>query len=363
MILRRAFLFLCLLCLGRATLAQDGAFFIADGMPISDTDLAERLPSSFNLFDDEEPLELTIRSDFKALIKNKFNTEYQPAILEYQLDDEVLIRRQIRVKARGNTRRQICHFPPLKLDLKKTDFLIEDLQELSKMKMVSYCRQSKVFESYLLKEYLAYKMLNLLTPLSFKVRLVRMTYVDTGRNDKTLDSYALLLEPVKGMEKRLDAIELEAVKLNTKLAEQGQMALVDLFQYMIGNCDWSVPALHNVKLLKAKDHTVQAPWVIPYDFDYSGLVNAYYAVPPENLGLKSVRERLYRGFCRPEAEMEATRQRFLEKKDSLIALVENFDPLEKKFKRDLLGYVEEFYATIEQPASFKLHILKSCRTN
>ena len=194
--------------------AQDGIFDSRTGRELTEEEIRAVLPESFDLFDSYEPMELEIVSDFKQLIKRKFRDEYQPAQLIYRPNGETLIRREIRIKPRGNSRREICYFPPLKLNFVKSNFRYENLVDLDKMKMVSYCKKGKAFEAYHLKEYLCYRILNILTPNSFKVRLVKMRYVDTGRKkNNTHDSFAFLIEPVKRLAHRLEFEELEQVKV------------------------------------------------------------------------------------------------------------------------------------------------------
>ncbi len=342
--------------------AQSGAYHLQTGAEIPPEELRSLLPPTFDLFGPDEELALELHSDFQHFVRKKYDPEYQPAELVFHLNDTVLIRREVRIKARGHSRKEICYFPPVWINFKQTEFLIEGLQELSKMKMVSYCKNSKANEAYVLKEYLVYKMLNLLTPTSFQVRLIRMKYVDTGRKNKTLDGYAFLLEPVKHLKKRLNARELEEVAIHPKVTEQHHMALIDLFQFMIGNCDWSVIKLHNMKMLQSNELQPAVYKPVPYDFDYSGMVNAHYALPPDNLDIKSVTDRLYRGFCHEPEINQSTRQLFLERKEALFELIEGFEPLDDKPKGRMLKYLEAFYKIAEKPDQYAHYVERSCRT-
>jgi hypothetical protein len=83
---------------------------------------------------------------------------------------------------------------------------------------------------------------------------------------------------------------------------------VALFQYMIGNTDWSIVRERNVTLLLGEDG-YQRP--LPFDFDMSGLVNAHYAGPAPGLPIDDVTERFYLGFCDPETDWEQLFGEFL----------------------------------------------------
>lgn len=341
--------------------AQDGIFDSRTGRELTEEEIRAVLPESFDLFESHDPIKLEIVSDFKQLIKKKFRGEYQPAQLIFRPNEEVLIRREIRVKPRGNSRREICYFPPLKLNFVNSNFRYENLMDLDKMKMVSYCKKGKAFETYHLKEYLCYRILNILTPTSFKVRLVKMQYVDTGRKKNDIhDSFAFLIEPVKRLEHRLDFEELETVKVLDKYTEQQHMDLIAVFQFMIANYDWSVPGLHNIKLFKYKGKQ-GLPIAVPYDFDYCGLVNAFYAIPPEALGIESVTERLFRGYCRSMEEYEKTFQQFRDNKAAIFNLIEEFPYLEKRDKKEMIGFLSTFYRIIDNEGEVRQYFVNNCR--
>lgn len=341
--------------------AQDGVFDSRTGRELTEEEIRAVLPATFDLFDTHEPFELEISSDFRQLIKKKFKGEYQPAVLIHRPDENTFIRREIRIKARGNSRREICYFPPLKLNFDKSKFRYENLRDLDKIKMVSYCQKGKTYETYHLKEYLCYRILNVLTPLSFKVRLIRMRYTDTGKNKrKPFDSYAFLIETVDRLEKRLAATELKEVKVIDKYTDQEQMDLVAVFQFMIANYDWSVPALHNVKLLKY-DEQQRLPFAVPYDFDYCGLVNAHYAIPPEELAIESVTDRLFRGYCRSKSEYFQAFETFRSKKEEIYALIRDFPYLEQREKKGMLAFLDEFYRIIGNERDVQYYILDNCR--
>ncbi len=342
-------------------IAQDGVFDSRTGRELTEEEIRAVLPATFDLFDAHEPLELEIVSDFRQLVKNKSEGEYQPAALIYRPDENSLIRREIRIKARGNSRRDICYFPPLKLNFDKSRFRYENLRELDKIKMVSYCQKGKAYEAYHLKEYLCYRILNILTPNSFQVRLIKMRYTDTGKKkNKPFDSYAFLIETTDRLEHRLAATELAEIKVIDKYTDQEQMDLVAVFQFMIANYDWSVPGLHNIKLFKYNEEQ-RLPFAVPYDFDYCGLVNASYAIPPEELAINSVTERLFRGYCRAKSDYLQTFETFRNKKGEIYSLIRDFPYLEQRDKKNMLAFLDEFYRIIGNERDVQYYFVDNCR--
>lgn len=342
-------------------LTQDGFYYSQTGAPVPAEKLTGLLPEEFDLFASDTPLELKIISDFKRLIKKKFNTEYQEAKLVFQWTDEIEVRRTIRIKARGESRRRICYMPPLKLNFSKTEFALKDLRDLDKMKMVSYCQKGYTFEQYLFKEYLNYQMYRLFSPVSFRARLINMTYVDTGRKNKEYEGYAFLIEEVDRLEDRLNAREVKKEKVHPDATAYEHVNIFSIFQFMIGNHDWSIPNLHNVKLLRLQEEGRPVLYAVPYDFDYSGLVNAHYAVPPERLDVKTIRDRVFRGFCRTEAEFEAAFEVFQAKKPEIYAMIESFPHLNQKSRRETLSYLDSFYEIISNEWSVRKYFLEACR--
>ena len=140
------------------------------------------------------------------------------------------------------------------------------------------------------------------------------------------------------------------------------MTLVAVFEYMIGNTDWSVPHYHNVKLMRPLDKKTSLPLVVPYDFNNSGLVNASYALPQEELGIESVRVRLYRGFPRTLEELERIAAEFKDKKKDIWALINNCEWLSTKFKKEMIGYLEDFYKVLDSKTSIKYNFIDNART-
>ncbi|MBA7545142.1 hypothetical protein ES705_37505 [subsurface metagenome] len=283
-------------------------------------------------------------------------------MLTYHFNDSVDLEKTIRLKARGEFRRDHCTFPPIKINLKKTEIQSGGIKGVTSLKLVTHCRYSKLYEQYVLKECLAYKLYNLLTGYSFQVRLMQIRYIDTGsRKPKEYLRYGFIIENVAMLAERSNAIELKISTLNQRYIDRASMNGVALFQFMIGNTDWSVPNLHNLKLLKINDFLREAPILVPYDFDYSGFVNAFYAIPNERLGIDNARERLFQGICRSYEEYKASIKEFLDKKDSIYLTIREFEYLKDQTKKEILAYIDDFYMIIESDFLIRRKIIATCK--
>jgi hypothetical protein len=178
---------------------------------------------------------------------------------------------------------------------------------------------------------------------------------------KEVTKYAFIIESIDQLNERLNTVRIETKNIRDIRTDLKTLAGGYLFQYLIGNTDWSIPALHNIYLLKSKDPSEFKPYIIPYDFDYAGIVNANYAIPDEHLGIDNVRERLYWGVCITASELQNARNKFIDKKKDILALYENDKYLSNYNKNSTIRYVEDFYEIIENDNAFRRNIEESCR--
>ena len=352
------------ICACPALLAQtnweEGAFDTRTGEKLTEERWMELLPDTYDLFSNDKVLELVIESDFKKFIRDKDQDKYQDALLQHPLNDTTVVKRIVRIKPRGVFRKKYCSVPPIKLNFKHTDIYVNSVQQLEKMKVVSECKTSASYEDYVLKEYLVYKLYQLLTDKSFKVKLLHLTTIDTGsKKGKTNTSYAFLIEEIDDLAKRtkMDYLDIETASSNNVVDEN--MAMVAMFQYMIGNTDWSVAGAHNLKLLKDKDPTQHKVFNVPYDFDYAGLVNAPYAVPTPGLGISSVRTRYFKCPCYSGDVFRQTIEKFTANKSAMFSTIESFQYLSDGVKNDIKNFVQGFFRQIESPTAEKF-FLKNC---
>jgi hypothetical protein len=295
-------------------------------------------------FLDDKPVEVTITTDIRKLRNNKKNPSYQSANIILQFSDTSIINEEIRVESRGIYRKNNCDIASLMLNFKNSSS--PRLSPLKKLKLVGGCRSGSAYDELLLKEYLVYKIHNLLSNMSFRVRLLHITYRDTREKMKSYTQYAFLMEDINELAARTNCVEIKNNNFFTEATNRDQMTFVNLFQYMIGNTDWSIPKCHNIKLMVPKNDTLAKPYAIPYDFDFCGLVDADYAIPSEGLEIESVRQRLYRGFPRDYTELLAVIDNFLEKKESIMYYIDHFELCSKRCRKAMMAYLDEFYETV-----------------
>lgn len=272
--------------------------------------------------------------------------------------DSNIVKENITVVIRGNFRRKNCFIPPMRLEFKKPN---SSLASLGSLKLVSPCKNNEEYDNYLLTEYLIYKMYNLLTDKSFRIRLMELTYEDISNKRRNFTQHAFLIEDTKDMAKRNKMSEWKDYKVMSEQTDREQMTLVAVFEYMIGNTDWSVPATHNIRLIYDKDSTASLPFAVPYDFDYCGMVNAEYAVPYEEFGLDNIKQRLYRGYPRTTEELTKTFDLFRKKKDKLYALVNDMILMNKQKKKEIINYLDEFYEIINEPKQVESIFIRNAR--
>lgn len=312
-----------------------------------------------HFFVDETPIDITITTDFKTLLAKREKKEYQPAKVMIRFADSSSISEDIRVQTRGKFRLENCYMPPLYLNFKNDGS--PKCKVLGKLKLVCGCASSSEDDQLIIKEFLAYKIYNILTEKSFRVRLVNVTYEDTRGKVKKYTQHGFLLEDVDDMAQRNKCYEVEKIPYLTESTQRSQMTLVALFEYMIGNSDWSVPNYHNIKLIRTLKDTLSLPYAVPYDLNHCGFVNASYAAPPEELGLSSVRERAYRGFPRSMEELEQTIAIFKSKKEKIWALINNCQWLSGRYKKEITNYLDEFYRTIDNKNAVRSTFIDNAR--
>jgi hypothetical protein len=316
--------------------------------------------NKINLFDSEEPLEITLRFDITQFKKSKFRKENQNALMTYYLNEKDSVTRNISLRSRGQFRLQYCDFPPIRLNLEKNEIPGDKFTGINKIKLVTHCRAGG--GEYVLREYLVYKLFNVLTDYSFKVRLLKINYINTDKPNKPFVEQAFLIEPDEYLSKRLKSTQISPVRFSQKFVKPEVMDMVAVFNYMIGNYDWSVPILHNlVALAQSGIGQSNLGLVVPYDFDYSGFVNTSYAVPPETLPIKTVRQRLYLGICRSKEEFRKTLDEFLEKKEDLYKVINEFPYLKKSSKKEMTSYLDSFYADFGKRYNIVYKLLNECQ--
>ncbi len=282
-------------------------------------------------------------------------------------------RLEVSIRTRGHFRREVCELPPLQLNFKKSQVKGTLFAGQNKLKLVAPCKDGKRYQQYVILEYLAYKMYQLLTDNSFTVRLVRLSYVDRDEVLEPWTDFAFLIEDDKDMARRqdLDRVNVESV-LYSQL-DHARVAVLQLFQFMIGNNDYSVikpskddDCCHNVQLLGIEDkEQVVMPdesiIPVPFDFDFSGLVNATYAAPPSQVPVRDVRFRFFYGLCVPRPLLDQAIVELQSKREDLLALITNSEQLDEGLREKNITYIEEFFEIIDDPELTNEEIVRRCR--
>ncbi len=297
--------------------------------------------SLFDIFQEQEVIDVILTSDFQAIKSNKTNENYQVATFEYKNSKGQKKVYHIELRQRGKYRRRICEMPPIKLSFDKEELQAEGLRKSDEMKLVTYCIDDISSKETILKEYLTYKLYNELTPYSLRVQLARITYVDTASKTK-VKHFGFLIEDIDEMAKRLKSKEIEVLNLDTSKVDIAQEALASTFNYMIANSDWSITMARNVKFIQPNDGTKIL--VIPYDFDFAGLIDAPYAIPNPDLGLTSIKQRAFLGINEDELQLKAAKQQIASKKDALYSIIKSCKHLTKETRQQMIDYLETFFS-------------------
>ena len=312
------------------------------------------------LFSSHDLIEFTIDTDYGALRGDRTqDSEYRPAILRMS-DDEGMPRTiDIRVRTRGRYRLENCRFPPMRVNFPRSRVGGTVFDGQNGIKLVSHCRDRDDDEQNLIEEYLVYRTFNLLTDESFRVRLARVSPTPTGEDDDDpVVRYAFFIEEAEAMAERLGAAFLEIRQAGPSNFSTEEAVRMSVFQYMVGNTDWSMVRFHNAEVLQTP-RGVYVP--VPYDFDWTGFVSARYARPNEGLGIRNVRQRVYRGFCRPNFDFSTVYAQFLEIRPDLEALYTSQEGLDEDNGRDAVEYLDDFYEDIETPEKARSRLERDCR--
>jgi len=313
----------------------------------------EIIPGSSGLFDSEDILEISLRFDIAYFKKKKTSEEYLDAILTFHYNENDSVNRNIRLQARGERRNELCSFPPIRLNIEDSDLGYNDIEKVKNIKLVTHCNPSDIYEDYLFMEYLVYKLFRIVTDTSFRVRLMQINYVDTGKRGKNETRYGFMIEPARMVANRLDGVEIEDIVIREHYIDQQCLDIVSMFQYMIGNTDWYIPNLHNLKVFRINNYSLSNVVIIPYDFDYSGIINTYYAVPHEEQPIETVLERMYLGPERSDEQLNDIIERFRKYKDTFILTINQFEYLDQRYKTNMVRYIESFYKDLEDETLLK----------
>ncbi len=315
------------------------------------------------LFKGDSVVNISIATDLKALIRQRdslaLNTH--PGTLTYT-DSGKTVSLPVTLKARGHFRRQArnCDFPPLWLNWKSAAAKNTIFTGLAKVKVTTNCRPgNNEYEQYILQEYALYKMYNEVSKESFRVRLARITYTDEKGKEKPITSWAFFIEDISDVAQHLKYTEFTQTGALFDDVDPVALARVSVWEYFVGNTDWSLSALHNVVLLQ--DSTSGKLTPVAYDFDWSGAVNTRYSAPDSRLKIRSVTDRLYRGPCLSAAELKPTLDAFLAKKAEIDAWLGKVPSLAPDKSKTMLKWNADFWKLAADPKAAEKEFKFGCQ--
>ena len=324
---------------------------------------ADDIPySSPPLFNQTSPLEMQMRLDFEQLCRHQQALECAaiPAELSYIEDDGSMRRLAVSIRIRGRWKlaERECDFPALFIYFNPELSQGTVFEDQTMLPMTTHCLDYHGrYDAHVKVEYLAYRLYSLLTPASIKVRLLQVTYIDSISN-RLVRQHAFFTEHFDHVAQRTGKQYVSVERIDVGSLIPQEMVTLAVFQYMIGHLDWSVLQPHNIALFKNEDGSTTP---VPYDFDYSGLVNTEYAVPPEGYDIRSVRDRVYRGFCWPAIDWTQLAGNFQavqsQVQDELAALPKLGFSQRSRVK----DYLKRFYKTLAKDDLMRSMIIESCR--
>lgn len=298
---------------------------------------------SLALFGSLDLLEVTLIGDFKAINKDRNPESKQrfPGTLKVGAEEIA-----VQFGARGHVRRmaRTCDYVPLKVDFPEKPAPTSVFARQEGLKLVVQCAGGGDYEQFIYKEYLAYRMFNLLVPhQSFRARLTKVSYVDRVSGKPAGTRVGMFLEDEGDVAKRMEGRVVELQRLLFENLDTDTLMPMMIFEYMIGNTDFSIYALHNVRIVQRPDKSLHP---VPYDFDFSGLVNAPYALPARGLMLKTVQDRMYRGPCKRQEQVDPYVANFVAKRDQIRALPESIPGIDRRTRDEARDYIDSFYSSI-----------------
>ena len=311
------------------------------------------------LFQSDEVLSLTLTADWGAVQEDRGSRPvYHDAILSYAGERGEITEIKTKVKARGNYRKDpfLCQFAPLRLKLSKHVDHPLPFTGQRKLKMVTHCAS----DEYILREYYLYKLYQKFTNASFLVRLARIEYVDSEGEIETETHYSFFIEDKDHMAERVGGISIdEDILVESEEVSPADLLRVHMFNYMIANQDFVVADRQNVKIITNPEMGGR-PIVVPYDFDWSGLVDASYTLQTSRSAYQA--RQKYKKLCVSEEEIEATIEIFQEKRDEIELLYEESPYLSAESVTYTLKNLKSFFKTINKSKNIQEIFLEGCNT-
>lgn len=306
--------------------------------------LSAQNPSIFETLGQIPAQEVTMVLNFEALNELRKKDQAFPASIKYKNASGDSISWNVKLSVRGRYRRLFCDFPPIKVVFPKKDLQAKSLANFNDLKWVTHCFEDHESDEHLLREYLAYGLYRQISPYSYRTQLLKVTYINTNQPHQKIVRFAFVVEDDAEISQRLNLKECKdcfvAHRDSLDLKSENSVAV---FQYMIGNTDWSISkGQKNVKYFKPINGDKMV--VIPHDFDFSGFVDAGYAVPATGTNIQTVKQRAFLGFKVEKAVWENTMALYKEKQTAIIDHIESFPHLKEGTKKECILYINSFFA-------------------
>ena len=312
------------------------------------------------LFRSKEPVVMWLQADFKTVFKDRdsMSTKRYPGTLRYLGEKGDTVSFDVQLATRGHFRLRACEFVPLKVyfDKEKTKGTLFGGE--GSLKLTPHCMKSDRHAQNIYVEYAVYGMYNLLTPFSLKARLAEITWINPNDPKFTLTRPGFWTQDEDDMAKEVGGKILMQQGGGSSQMEPKQMALTDLFQYMVGNTDFSLSYLHNYRIIQTDTSMNYYP--MAYDFDWTGLVDAPYANPDYRLGIKRTTDRLYRGGCHAPEVLAEEVSLFKTKKDSIYGTLRDIKGLSPARLKEAENFLDEFYKELNDPGTIKRVFNQPC---
>jgi hypothetical protein len=314
------------------------------------------------LFMAETPVELKLVGNYKVISKDRDTLSKKEYWGEVQMPDgkggELKIPVQLRTRGHYRLANKNCSFVPLRLDFKKGEVKGTVFDGQDKLKLVTHCNSNALYEEYMIREYLAYKVHNLITPRSYRARLARVTYVDSATNTPIETRNGIFMEHEDDVARRMEGEIFEVRGALFDDVDQAQILEVAIFEAFVGNTDWSLAALHNIRLVRQPNMNVMP---VAYDLDFSGLVGTRYSTPDPRLGIRNVKERLYRGPCKEPEELVQFFTPYREKKDAILKLYDDTPGLDGRYRNDAKAFLNQWFKMLDTPRDAKWMFKENCK--
>ena len=313
------------------------------------------------LFQSSVPLAFTLAANFDAVNADRDtnSTKTYPASLTVAGENGEALAIPVTLRTRGHLRLDVrtCAFPPLSIGFPKNETQGTLFDGQAELDLITHCQDDDDYDQYVLKEYLAYRLYNLVTPRSLRVRLAQATYVDSRKGRKVASRYAVFIENKDDLAHRLEGRALAFPHTVFNNYDGDALTLAMVFEYMIGNTDYSIWGLHNVRQVQTRFRPL---YPIIWDFDGSGLVSAPYVAPDARLGIPSARVRVYRGPCRTLEAFEPTFAAFRAKEAESMALVNSLPGLRPYYREQAAQFLTEFYRMLRSKEDLKKAFVDRC---